>query len=69
MTIDITCQLLTVADVATYVNRHPKTVHRWIKSSRLRATRAGGQWRVHPDDLERFLNPDAGPTSSPLSIQ
>lgn len=51
--------LLSVADVADHVGKHPKTVHRWIKSGRLRASRAGGQWLVHPDDLERFLDPES----------
>jgi excisionase family DNA binding protein len=56
--IDLRGQLLTVTEVAAYVNKCTKTVRRWIKSGRLRASGGGGQWLVHPDDLERFLHPD-----------
>ncbi len=58
--IDLNQKLLTVADVAAYVNRDPKTVRRWIERRRLRATCPSGQWLIHPDDLDRFLDPDAG---------
>ncbi len=51
--------LLSIADVADHTGKHPRTVHRWIKSRRLRASRAGGQWLIRPEDLRRFLDPEA----------
>ncbi len=52
--------LLSVADVADYVGKHPRTVHRWIKCRRLKASRAGGQWLIRLEDLRLFLDPESG---------
>jgi excisionase family DNA binding protein len=53
-------QMLSVADVGGYVGKCDRTIHRWIRRGRLKASRGGGQWLIHPRDLHRFLGLDAG---------
>jgi len=52
--------LLTVSDVASHVGKDPKTIRRWIKRGRLKASPAGGQWLIRPEDLALFLYPESG---------
>ena len=46
--------LLTIADVADLLQFSTKSIWRWIKTGDLAASKLGGQWRVHPRDLELF---------------
>lgn len=48
-------QLLTPAQVAKRLQVHRDTVLRWIREERLIGTPVGNQMRIHPDDLETFL--------------
>lgn len=48
-------QLLTIAEVATYLKLSRRTAWRWCKSGRLRAFKVGHQWRVAQQDLEDFV--------------
>ena len=47
--------LLTIPDVADYCRVSTKTVRRWISANDLVAIRLGNQWRIAPDDLDRFI--------------
>lgn len=49
-------QIYDVEQVATVLGLHPKTILRHIRSGRLRAAKAGGQWRVREEDLLVFLS-------------
>jgi excisionase family DNA binding protein len=65
---------LTVHDVAQELRVHPQTVRMWIRSGRLRAARAGNEYRMRRTDVERALTQgrssvsDARP-GSPLSSE
>ncbi|MFA5794809.1 MAG: helix-turn-helix domain-containing protein [Candidatus Brocadiia bacterium] len=48
-------KLMTVKEVAEYMNTSTKTVLRLIRKGKLPAAKVGGQWRVKPEDLEIFL--------------
>lgn len=48
-------QVFNVEQVAVALGLHPKTILRHIRSGRLRAAKAGGQWRVRDEDLQVFL--------------
>jgi excisionase family DNA binding protein len=56
-------RLLRIAEVAAFTQRSTRSVRRWIKSGRLRATRAGGSVWILESELLRFLgmppSPDA----------
>ncbi|MEL7206954.1 MAG: B12-binding domain-containing protein [Actinomycetota bacterium] len=49
---------LSLDEAAERAGVHYMTVYRWVRTSRLPATKQGGRWVVDPDDLERML--DAG---------
>lgn len=49
----------TVEQVAERLRLHPKTVLRFIREGRLRATRVGKSYRIVASDLEAFAGVDA----------
>ena len=50
-----TDELLTIAEVASYLKVSRRTAWRWCKGGRLRARKVGHQWRVARSDLEKFI--------------
>jgi len=50
--------LLTVAEVAEKLRVDRTTVYRWIKAGKLKAYKAGQQYRIDDDDLIDFLCAD-----------
>lgn len=48
--------MLTVEEVAAKLKVERESVRRWIRSGELPATKLGRVFRVHPDDLARFLD-------------
>jgi len=45
---------LLVADVASILHIHPKTVYQLIDEKKLKAKKAGRQWRVKKADLLNY---------------
>jgi putative molybdopterin biosynthesis protein len=57
-----TDKLLTVREVATYLNVVRITVYRMIDRGDLKAAKVGRVWRVRWQDLQDYLNrPTTGP--------
>jgi excisionase family DNA binding protein len=56
-------ELLTVEQVADYLQVHPETVRKWLREGRLAGVNLGGRarWRVRRDDLTRFVSTPDGP--------
>lgn len=48
--------LLTIEEASKYLNIHPMTTHRLVKSKQLPATKVGGQWRIFKDIIETKFN-------------
>ena len=44
----------TVDEISEMIKIHPKTVQRYIREGRLRATKVGKSWRVSGHDLSTF---------------
>lgn len=44
-----------IRGVAEFFGVSVKTVRRWIESGELKAHQLGRQWRIAPEDIERFL--------------
>lgn len=53
--IDSPLRLLTIKDVAAFLQVSDKTVRRLIDQDRLPAIKLGAQWRIRPQDLDLFL--------------
>ncbi|MBI5072153.1 helix-turn-helix domain-containing protein [Candidatus Falkowbacteria bacterium] len=47
-------EFLTVKKVADYLQINERTVYRYIKAKKLKATKIGS-WRVYFDDLQDFI--------------
>ena len=45
----------TVDEVAIILKVNPMTVYRWIKAGKLKSYKAGKQYRVKKEDLDKFL--------------
>jgi len=50
-------RLYTVEEIASFLNVHPETVRKWIKSGEIKAIRLGGPagYRVTQTALDQFL--------------
>lgn len=48
-------QYLTLEDVADHLQLNVQTVRRYVREKRLTAIRLGKSYRVHKDDLRRFI--------------
>ncbi len=49
-------RLLMVAETAEHLNVSEKSVYRLIKARKLAVIRCGRAFRIHPVDLENFIN-------------
>lgn len=49
-------ELLTIAEVATYLKLSRRTTWRWCKNGRLPAVKVGHQWRISRSDLEKIVH-------------
>jgi excisionase family DNA binding protein len=47
---------LTVEEVAERLNAHPSTVRELLNSGKLKGFQLVRQWRVTPEELEKFMN-------------
>jgi excisionase family DNA binding protein len=48
--------MLTVFEVAEQLKVSAKTIRAWIESGKLEGYRFGKDYRIHKQDLERFIN-------------
>lgn len=48
----------TVEEISNMLNIHPKTIQRYIREGKLRATKIGKGWRVTGHDLSIFTESD-----------
>ncbi len=48
-------RLLKPADVAERLNVSRGSVREWLRTGKLKARKAGSQWRIREEDVEEFL--------------
>ena len=48
-------QYYSIKEVATMLKVAYLTVYRWIKSGKLKAVKAGKQYRIKKEDLDKFI--------------
>ncbi|NMS90682.1 helix-turn-helix domain-containing protein [Clostridioides difficile] len=46
----------TIDQVAEILEMHHKTIRKFIKDEKLKANKAGKQWRISKEDLDRFMD-------------
>lgn len=54
----MTKEYYTVEQISEMLNIHPKTIQRYIRQGKLRATKVGKSWRVTGHDLSVFIESD-----------
>lgn len=58
---------LTPDEVAERCRVTRRTVYDWLREGKLRGRRAGRKWLVSDEDIDRFLDPGAGPVAAELA--
>jgi len=62
--------LLTIQQVADYLQLNQSTVYQWAQKGRLPAIKLGGRWRFRGKDLEAWLDAQtSGPEFDPVGTQ
>lgn len=54
-------QMLKAEDVARRLNVSVATVRRWLRSGELAGIQFANEWRIDPEDLQKFINRKKGP--------
>lgn len=63
----MTNQYYTVGQISIMLDIHPKTLQRYIREGKLRATKIGKCWRITGHDLSTFTeHAEPGKTKNPL---
>ena len=53
----------TVEKISEMLNMHPKTIQRYIREGKLRASKVGKGWRINGHDLSVFMETNKGDRS------
>jgi excisionase family DNA binding protein len=61
-------QFYTVEQISHMVNIHPKTIQRYIREGKLRATKIGKSWRITGHDLSLFAEENMSSTSEESTL-
>ena len=48
-------QLMTIEEVADYLRVKKRTIYEWIKTGKIPAIKAVGQWRFKKDRIDAWL--------------
>jgi len=54
----------TTRQISESLNKHIKTVQRWIREGRLNAVKINGVYYVYHEEMEGFLNANNSKTNS-----
>jgi len=53
--VEVEREILTLREASEFLNCHPSTVYRLVKSSQIPAFRLGGSWRFVKPELHRWI--------------
>lgn len=60
--------MYSIEQVAELLGLHVRTVRNYVRDGRLKAVRIGKQYRVAPEDLERFTGRPAAPATRHVGV-
>lgn len=49
---------MTVRDAATFLKVTTDAIYTWLQDGRLKGYKAGSDWRIKREDIEKFLKPN-----------
>ncbi|NQT75774.1 MAG: helix-turn-helix domain-containing protein [Candidatus Omnitrophica bacterium] len=47
--------VMTVKDVADYLDVHPMTIYKYVKDGRIPAFKVGDSWRIRRDSIDKWI--------------
>ncbi len=50
-----TKEVLTVKDIAEYMDIHPMTIYKYVKDGRIPAFKIGSSWRIRRDSIQKWI--------------
>ncbi len=62
-------ELLSIDEAVDALQSSRSTVYRWLHTGQLKGVKVGRQWRVHPDEVERFLRGESPQIASPPGVE
>jgi len=48
-------QVMTVRDVAEYLDVHPMTIYKYVRDGRIPAFKIGDSWRIRKDSIQKWI--------------
>ena len=48
-------QVMTVKDVAGYLDVHPMTIYKYVRDGRIPAFKIGDSWRIRRDSIQKWI--------------
>ena len=52
----MTKEIMTVRDLAKYLNLHMVTIYRLLRKNSIPGTRVGGSWRFYKKNIDKFIS-------------
>ena len=53
-------QVMTVKDVAEYLDVHPMTIYKYVRDGRIPAFKIGDSWRIRKDAMQKWISENEG---------
>jgi len=48
-------QVMTVKDMADYMDMHPMTIYKYVKDGKIPAFKIGSSWRIRNDSIQKWI--------------
>jgi len=48
-------QVMTVKDIAEYLDMHPMTIYKFVKNGRIPAFKVGTSWRIKRESIQKWI--------------
>ena len=49
-------EVLTVRDVARFLDVHPMTIYKYVKEGKIPAFKIGANWRIRRDSMRKWID-------------
>jgi excisionase family DNA binding protein len=48
-------QVMTVKDIAEYLDMHPMTIYKFVKEGKIPAFKVGTSWRIKRESMQKWI--------------
>lgn len=48
-------QVMTVKDIADYLDVHPMTIYKYVREGKIPAFKIGTSWRIRKDSIKKWM--------------